>query len=110
MVGLQLLIDHAEDLLLNLPCQAQFLCRLSDGTRRQIEINLVDDLTKLTLHVGHDDRLGKLLSIRLVPSIVFDLYVQIEGSLGAIHLLATLIWTDVASVDLSGSSPIVLLS
>ena len=81
MVGLQLLIDHAEDLLLYLACQAQFLCRLGDGTWWQIEVNLVNDLTKLTLHVGDYDRLSKLLSVRLVSSIVFDLYVQIKGTL-----------------------------
>ena len=40
---------------------------------------------------------------------MFDLNVQVQRTLRTIYFLAALVRTDVASIDLLGSSPIVLL-
>ena len=64
----------------------------------------------MTFHVSHYDRLGELLSISFISTIVLDLDVEIERTLTPVHLLAVLVWTDVLSVDFFGSPPVMLLS
>lgn len=81
--------------------ETKFLCRFGDCTRRKIQVNLVDNLTKMTLHVGHNDRLGQLFSISLIPSVVLDLDVQIEGAFTAVNFLAVFVRANLVSVNVA---------
>ncbi len=63
--------------MLNLASKAELFGGFTDSTRGQIEVDLVDDLTKMTLHVRDNDRFGKLFSVRLVSTIMLDLDVQV---------------------------------
>ena len=110
LLVLEALVDLLENLMLDLACQSIFLGCLRNRTRGQVKINLVNHLTKMTFHVCHDDGLGKLLSVCLVTSIMFYLYMQIERALTTVDLLTVLIGADVLSVDLFGGAPVVLLA
>ena len=59
---------------------ADLLSRLPDQTRRQVHLDfhLGVDLEALGLVIH--DRLGNFFSVRLVSSVVLDLYVKVEAS------------------------------
>lgn len=61
--------------MLNLASQTEFLGSFADCTRRQIEIDLVNDLTKMTFHVRHNYCLRQAFSIGFIASVVLDLNV-----------------------------------
>ena len=61
--------------MLDLAGKAEFLGRLRNGARRQVEINLVNHLAQVTFHVRHNDRAGQLLPVSLIPAVVLDLNV-----------------------------------
>ncbi len=70
---LETFINLLQNLVLNLASKSELFGGFTDSARGQIEVDLVDDLTKMTLHVRDNDRLGKLLTVSLVSTIVFDL-------------------------------------
>lgn len=96
--------------MFDLTGKSEFFRCLADGSRWQIEVDLVDDLTQMALHVRYDDRLCQLLSVSLVSTVVLYLDVQVQGALAAVHFLAVLVGADVLAVDLLCSPSVVLLS
>lgn len=78
MLRLEALVDLLEHLVLDLVVQAVLSCSLRNRARWQVQVYLVNDMTQVPLHEGHDDRLGQLLAIRLRPAIMLDLDVQVQ--------------------------------
>lgn len=60
-----------------LASKSEFLRSFTDSARWQVQINLINDLTQVPLHVCNDDSLSKLLSISLIATIMFDLDVKV---------------------------------
>jgi len=58
LLVLQALINLLQDLVFDLAGQPEFLGGLTDGARWKVEVDLVNDLTQMSFHVGNDDRLG----------------------------------------------------
>ena len=96
--------------MLNLASKSELFRGFTNSARGQVEVDLVDDLTKMTLHVRNNDRPGKLLSISLVSAIVFDLNVQVQRAFATIDLLAVLVRADVRPVDLPSCASVVLFA
>ena len=96
--------------MLNLAGKSELFRGFTDCTRGQIKVNLVDDLTEMTLHVRDNDRLGELLSVSLVSTIVFDLDVQVQRAFATINFLAILIRADIRPIDLPGCPSVVLFA
>jgi len=107
---LETFINLLQNLVLNLASKSELFGGFTDGARGQIEVDLVDDLTKMTLHVRDNDRLGKLLSVSLVSTIVFDLDVQVQRAFATVNFLAVLVWADVRPVDLPSCASVVLFA
>ena len=107
---LEALIDLLKNLVLYLACQAKLFGSLADRAGWQIQVNLVNDLAEMTLHVGNDDCLREALTIGLVPTVVLDLDVQVERALAAVDLLAVLVGADVLAIDLFCRAPVVLFA
>lgn len=82
-----------------LSCEAILLRCLRNGTRWQVKVYLVNNLTQVTFHVGHYNRLGKLLSVSLIATVVFNLNMQVERAFASIHFLAVFVRADVLSVN-----------
>ena len=78
LLVLQALVYLLKDLVLDLPRQAVLLCSLRDGAGWQVKVNLVYDLAEVTFHVSHYNRLGELLPIRLIATVMLDLDVKVE--------------------------------
>lgn len=95
--------------MFDLTSQTEFFSCLADGARWQIEVDLVNDLTQMALHVRNNNRLGQLLPVSLVPAVVLYLDVQVQGALASVHLLTVLVGADVLAVDLLRSPSVVLL-
>ena len=75
---LQALVNLLKHLVLDLVCQTEFLSSFADGAGGQIEIDLVNNLTQMPLHVGYDDCLRQPLAICLVPAVVLYLDMQVQ--------------------------------
>ena len=78
LLALQFLVDLFQNKLLHLASETKLFSGFRDGARWQVEIDRVDDAVDGPLHVGHNQRLGELFPVCLVPSIVLYLDVKIE--------------------------------
>ena len=96
--------------MLNLTREAELLCSFANGTRWQVEVDLVNDLAQMALHVRDDDSFGQALAISLVSTVVLDLYMKIERSFTTVNLLAVLVRANVLAVDLFCSASVVLFA
>ena len=107
LLVLELLVDLLEHLVLDLAGEAVLFGGLRDGAGGQVQVNLIDYLTQLALHMRHNDRLRQLLPVRLIPPIVLDLDVKVERAFAAIDLLAVLVRANILSVNLFSSPAII---
>ena len=86
MLGLKALVDLLEDLIFDLIVEAVLPGGFRDGAWRQVQINLVNDLRQVALHKGYNDRLCKLLSVRLAAPIMLLLDMQVQRPIATIQL------------------------
>ena len=71
---------------------------------------MVDYLTQMTLNMSHNYGLCQLLAVRLISTVVFNLYVQVEGAFAAVDFLAVLVGADILAINLFGRPSVVLLA
>ena len=108
LLVLEALVDLLKDLMLDLAGEPVLFGRFRDGAWWQVQVDLVNHLAQVALHVRHNDGLGELLAVRLVAPVVLDLDVQVERALAPVHLLAVLVGANVLPVDLLGRSSVML--
>ena len=99
LFGLEALVDLLEDLVFDLIVEAVLPGCFRDGAWRQVQVNLVNDLGQVALHKGHNDRLRKLLSVRLAASIVLLLDMQVQRTIAPIQLATVPVWAHKVLLD-----------
>ena len=110
LLVLHALVDLLQYLMLDLAGEAELLRGFADCTWGQVKVNLVNNLAQVSFHVGKDYSLREALPIGLVPTIVLDFDMEVQGALASINLLTVLVGANVLSIDLFCRPSVVLLS
>lgn len=96
--------------LVDLVHETDLLCHLCHYTWWQIEVNTVYYFVgHLLVSVCHNESFGKSLTISFAATIMLDFDMEVLASFRSEELAATLVWTDVGTVDFLGCPTKVLL-
>ena len=64
----------------------------------------------MTLDMSHNYGLCQLLAVRLISTVVLNLYVQVQGAFAAVDFLAVLVRADILAINLFGRPSVVLFA
>ena len=97
-------------MILDRVAQSVLLRCFSDGARWQVEVDLVNDLSKIPLHESDYYGLGELLTICLAAAIVLDLNVQIKRAVAAVFFATVAVRANERFLHLLGRPTVMLFA